>query len=70
MQTHDRLRKKALNFRKETVWANYCKHRNKFNNMKKHAFPNYYECIDFDISDVSTNNNKLYWKLQGTRYGY
>ena len=35
----------------------------KVNNMKKLALPNYYECIDFDISDVSTNNNKLYWKL-------
>ena len=63
IRTRDRLRKKALNSKKEIDWVNYHKHRNKVNNMKKYALSNYYDSIDFYISDASINNNKLYWKL-------
>lgn len=32
--------------------------------MKKHALCNYYDSIDLQLSDASSNNNnKLYWKL-------
>ena len=63
IRTRDRLRKKALNSKKEIDWVNYHKQRNKVNNMKKYALSNYYDSIDFYISDASINNNKLYWKL-------
>ena len=41
IRTRDRLRKKALNSKKEIDWVNYHKHRNKVNNMKKYALSNY-----------------------------
>lgn len=50
----------ALKTKNESDWINYRKHRNKVNNMKKHALCNYYDSIDLQLSDASSsNNNKL-----------
>lgn len=64
IRIRNRLRNKALKTKNESDWINYRKHRNKVNNMKKHALCNYYDSIDLQLSDASSNNNnKLYWKL-------
>ena len=44
-------------------WNKYKHVRNRVNNMKKHAFSNYYDNIETYIDDASKSNNKLYWKL-------
>lgn len=63
IKVRDRLRYKAIETNKDSVWSAYRKVRNSVNKMKKHAISNYYDNIETYLDDSSKNNTKLYWKL-------
>ena len=63
IRIRNRLRTKAQKTKRESDWISFRKIRNKVNNMKKFAISHFYDNIDSQLKDASTNDNKLYWKL-------
>ena len=58
----DRLRNKALRYKREIDKINYKRQRNKVNNMKKFAKQMFENNLD-EIILENTSNPKMYWKL-------